>query len=291
MNGKSLITLAFASVLILVLATGAAAQKATILQMCLPGAPTIHYGDEAELAGFTDPDDRRTYPWGREDAELIGFFKDAIALHKEFTALKTGSFAMLSANQYGLFAFGRWDRASRVVAAINNYKEEREIEIALGALGMAEGESLELVLSADRDSHGRPGTAYIVSKGAVTVSVPAFGGVVLASRKGSGEPEAAVTTRPFLVSASPAAGSAKASPDAAIVLRFSEPMEQRGIAADFSIDPAVKGRFVWNGNSVSFLPAAPLAPGPYRVSLSGSLRALRGNFSLSTPASWSFTVK
>ena len=45
-------------------------REAVVMQMTWPGAPTIYYGDEAGLCGFTDPDNRRTYPWGREDREL-----------------------------------------------------------------------------------------------------------------------------------------------------------------------------------------------------------------------------
>ena len=39
-------------------------REAVVIQMTWPGAPTIYYGDEAGLCGFTDPDNRRTYPWG-----------------------------------------------------------------------------------------------------------------------------------------------------------------------------------------------------------------------------------
>ena len=49
---------------------------AVIMQMTWIGAPTIYYGDEAGLAGFTDPDNRRTYPWGNEDFQLIGFHRE-----------------------------------------------------------------------------------------------------------------------------------------------------------------------------------------------------------------------
>lgn len=258
-------------------------KEATILQMCLPGAPTLYYGDEAGLAGFTDPDDRRTYPWGREDQELLGFFKDAIAVHKEFSALKTGSFAMLSTGSYGLFAFGRWDRASRAVVAINNTKEAQVMEIPVGALGLAEGDKLELVLTADRDAHGRPGTAFAVSGGAVAATVPAFGGIVLASKAGSPEPSAEV--------AQAARPTVKAFSPAPISLAFSEPMNQRDIAAAFSIAPAVPGRFAWNGNRVSFIPASPLAAGAYTVGVSGDIRAVRGGLRMGQARSWSFTVK
>ena len=46
-------------------------REAIIMQMTWPGALTLYYGDEAGLCGFTDPDNRRTYPWGRENRDLI----------------------------------------------------------------------------------------------------------------------------------------------------------------------------------------------------------------------------
>ena len=47
-------------------------REAVVMQMTWVGAPTIYYGDEAGVCGFTDPDNRRTYPWGKEDQELSG---------------------------------------------------------------------------------------------------------------------------------------------------------------------------------------------------------------------------
>lgn len=41
----------------------------------LPGNPCIYYGDEAGLSGYEDPINRRTYPWGFEDKELLDFYK------------------------------------------------------------------------------------------------------------------------------------------------------------------------------------------------------------------------
>lgn len=284
-------------------------KEAVILQMSLPGAPTLYYGDEAGLVGFTDPDDRRTYPWGREDQELLGFYRDAIAVHKEYSALRTGSFATLSASAYGLYALGRWDLASRAVVAVNNYKEAREIEIPVLAMGMADGDRLETVLVADRDSHSSPRTIVTVSGGVVSVTVPAFGGVILASKASSREPGPVVADkdRPFAKRLSPVTGSRNASPEA-VSVEFSEPMDQRIPAGSLSISRAggaaepsaapgaplsapIPGRLVWNGNVLSLVPTAPLATGTYTATLSGGIRAIRGGLRLAKGASWSFTVK
>jgi glycosidase len=46
------------------LAKGKARQQiAALVQMTVPGTPTIYYGDEVALTGADDPDDRRTFPW------------------------------------------------------------------------------------------------------------------------------------------------------------------------------------------------------------------------------------
>ncbi|MDP3179641.1 MAG: Ig-like domain-containing protein, partial [Spirochaetaceae bacterium] len=268
-------------------------KEATIIQMCMPGAPTIYYGDEAGLAGFTDPDDRRTYPWGREDAELVSFFKDAIAVHKEVSALRTGSFAVLSSGTLGTFAFGRWDRATRAVIAVNNRRDARKMTVSVEALGLVDGEKLSLELLSDREGHSRPRTEHLIADGAVVVDVPAFGGAVLVSRQGSRESEPVVTSRPRVKSVYPKDGSiARTGPaPVEIAIEFTEPMSQRSIAGAFSISPAAPGNFVWNGNRAIFVPARPLPPGSYSAKLEPSVSALRGGFRLDRGYEWSFSVE
>lgn len=80
-------------------------REAVLLQMTWNGAPTIYYGDEAGVTGWTDPDNRRTYPWGREDRELIAFHKAAISLRKEYPVLRHGSLKQLY-GAYGVLAYG-----------------------------------------------------------------------------------------------------------------------------------------------------------------------------------------
>lgn len=65
------------------------------MQMTWVGAPTLYYGDEAGVCGWTDPDNRRSYPWGREDNELIRFHKEMIRIHRDYQVFKTGSMLYL----------------------------------------------------------------------------------------------------------------------------------------------------------------------------------------------------
>lgn len=50
-------------------------KQAAVLQYFLPGVPSLYYGDEAGMYGFEDPFNRRCYPWGKEDGELIAFYR------------------------------------------------------------------------------------------------------------------------------------------------------------------------------------------------------------------------
>ena len=71
---------------------------ASFLQYCLPGSPSLYYGDEAGMEGYNDPFNRRTYPWGREDKEILEHFRRLGHLRKSNTALRTGSIRFFQAN-------------------------------------------------------------------------------------------------------------------------------------------------------------------------------------------------
>ncbi len=109
--------------------------EAVVIQMTWPGAPTLYYGDEAGVCGFTDPDNRRTYPWGREDKYLIGFYKAAIRLHKKYQILKTGSLKYL-AGAYNVIAYGRFSDRERIVVIINNNNNRTQVEIPVWETGI-----------------------------------------------------------------------------------------------------------------------------------------------------------
>ena len=65
-------------------------KTASALQFCLPGAPSIYYGDEALMEGHKDPFNRRTYPWGNENKDMLTHFKALGALRRKYPALRRG---------------------------------------------------------------------------------------------------------------------------------------------------------------------------------------------------------
>ncbi len=110
-------------------------REAVVIQMTWPGAPTLYYGDEAGVCGFTDPDNRRTYPWGQEDQDLILFHKKMIALHKKYRILRTGSLKFLW-NDYQGLCYGRFSHTEQIIVVINNRDEGREVMLDIWQTGI-----------------------------------------------------------------------------------------------------------------------------------------------------------
>ncbi len=152
-------------------------RAAVIVQMTWPGAPTVYYGDEAGLCGWTDPDNRRTYPWGREDSQLIDFHREVIRIHKECPVLRRGSILFLAGEPY-FISYGRFDGRECVIVAVNSSGVEKSVEVPAWKIGMAnEGTMTRLLLSHE---HGftLEGDVQTVEKGRMRMVLPPFSGVV-----------------------------------------------------------------------------------------------------------------
>lgn len=150
---------------------------AVMMQMTWIGAPTIYYGDEAGLTGFTDPDNRRTYPWGREDLELIQFHKEMISIHKENKALSCGSIIELIC-EGGIVGYGRFTADSAVYVVINREETEHEIEVPVWmASGDKEARYEKLIIST-RDGFSTDRYDLESRGGRVMLAPPPVSGIV-----------------------------------------------------------------------------------------------------------------
>ncbi|MBN2007417.1 MAG: Ig-like domain-containing protein [Anaerolineae bacterium] len=104
-----------------------------IIQMTMPGAPTVYYGDEVALTGFgeatpgnaggvfySDPYNRQPYPWAdaegydelpawrQADLTMREHYSATAAIRNEHPALRTGSFdTLLVDDTNSLYAYGR----------------------------------------------------------------------------------------------------------------------------------------------------------------------------------------
>ncbi len=98
-------------------------QLAAVLQYTLPGVPSVYYGDEAGMQGYKDPFNRGCYPWGRENTELIAFYKKLGALRRGLPCLKDGTIAFVS-SVLGCTAYARENAESAILVIANRNEQE-----------------------------------------------------------------------------------------------------------------------------------------------------------------------
>jgi len=152
--------------------------EAVVFQMTWPGAPTIYYGDEAGLAGWADPDNRRPYPWGKEDLTLIALHKKLIALRKAYPALAHGSLEFIWTN-HNFLSYGRWDDKHKLIIALNNSSKPKEVTLPVWKAGISGGYLTEKI-STGQDSFQETSRRYFVSRGELKLTMPPCSSVVLA---------------------------------------------------------------------------------------------------------------
>jgi neopullulanase len=98
----------------------AALRLAFVLQMTLPGAPCIYYGDEIAMTGHDDPDCRRAFPAepGAGDQDLRAFVAALAAARHDYVALRRGEVGIIGATGDGI-ALERSAEGERAMVALN----------------------------------------------------------------------------------------------------------------------------------------------------------------------------
>ncbi len=146
-------------------------KEAVVVQMTWPGAPTIYYGDEAGAVGFTDPDNRRTYPWGKEDQELLAFHRDIIQIHRDNEALRTGSLKFLG-GEHQVMCYGRFNRSQQFIVVINNDYVERHMVWRVWPAELERDTRLEQVILTRPESYSLEPVVHEVKDGRLRLSLP-----------------------------------------------------------------------------------------------------------------------
>lgn len=115
-------------------------RMASFLQFTLPGSPCVYYGDEAGMEGYADPFNRRPYPWGAEDGDLLEHYRRLTALRREIPALRRGEIRFFQAKNR-MLGFTRELEGQRIRIYINRSHDNWDIEPGRILLG----HNLELV--------------------------------------------------------------------------------------------------------------------------------------------------
>ena len=161
-------------------------KEAVVFQMTWPGAPTLYYGDEAGQVGFTDPDNRRTYPWGSEDMDLLNFHREMIRIHKEHEAFKTGSIQFVW-GEYNFLCYARYNRREHFLVVLNNDAVSRTVEMVVWPVGLPKECELEQIMYSHEDGFSTNPVTYEVKGGKLNITLTEFSAVVLRLKETSGK--------------------------------------------------------------------------------------------------------
>lgn len=180
---------------------------AVLMQMTLPGAPTIYYGDEVGTVNppafdgsrwQDDPYNRVPYPWldetgipyyvhmqtggpGSVRDQLFNYYQELIAIRQANPALRTGSFdPLLLDDGNDVYVYGRRTEDDSNVAIIvaNGAGSARNVTVDVSSYVPA-GTTLTDVLNG--------GTVSVASDGSLTVNAPARGGNVFIASTFAGQ--------------------------------------------------------------------------------------------------------
>ncbi len=105
-------------------------KQLTVLQFCLPGVPCVYYGDEAGVQGSLDPDNRRTYPWGRADDDLLFHYRTMGRVYASCSALKDGELFLDTCDNAVIIT--RKNKKETVIGIVNASDHAADISIPSG---------------------------------------------------------------------------------------------------------------------------------------------------------------
>ena len=156
-------------------------RAAIIIQMTWVGAPTLYYGDEAGLCGFTDPDNRRTYPWGREDKEMLNFYREMIKIHRRNQSLKRGSILHLY-SAANLLAYGRFWGEEQIVVVINSGGYLREADIPVWPAEVKNESSMVCLIYSYEGGYVGEFQEFYVRDGKISLMMGPYSAIVLKNK-------------------------------------------------------------------------------------------------------------
>ena len=101
---------------------------AAMILFAFPGSPTVYYGDECGMAGWEDPFNRKTYPWGREENQLQRLFKTLGKLRRERLCLQRGDLHWLYTKDR-ILAFDRMKGTDYIALVMNAGAEPETVTL------------------------------------------------------------------------------------------------------------------------------------------------------------------
>ena len=157
-------------------------RQAVVMQMTWPGAPTIYYGDESGVCGWTDPDSRRTYPWGRENHELQDFHRYMCQVHEAYEACRRGSLIPLLM-QDDLVSYGRVLNDEKIIVFVYTGEEERILDLPVWRLGVREYDTVRRLILTTGSNYNVGVAEYAVQNGVLSLRIKSNSAGVFAAEE------------------------------------------------------------------------------------------------------------
>ena len=146
---------------------------AWLIQMALPGAPAVYYGDEIGLEGGKDPECRKAFPWDtlEQKDELHRYLRSLIHWRKRLPMLRRGSYGrVLVEDGRSCMAFVRALGEQRLVVVFNASATRRQVRLNAKQIGWRDGLILTNLLTDEQS---------IVSGDWLNVTLPPWSGAWL----------------------------------------------------------------------------------------------------------------
>ncbi|MDR2167728.1 MAG: glycoside hydrolase family 13 protein [Clostridiales bacterium] len=154
--------------------------SAVTMQFTWPGCPTIYYGDEAGLAGWTDPDNRRPFPWNSINQSFFDFHKEIIRIHKSHGALRGGSLKFLHVD-FGVLAYARWNDDESLICAINNTHQDRALALPAHLANLPPNAPLTRILLTLNGGFTTAPAHHRLDQGMLFITLPPLSSAILKS--------------------------------------------------------------------------------------------------------------
>lgn len=122
-----------------------------ILEYTLPGNPSVFYGDEAGVTGWCDPLNRVSYPWGKENEEILGLYTKLGKIRNIYREIFTGDIEFIESD---CLAYRRVKDGKSLAVVANNEDYSVKCDI----------KGLDLITNIVVCGEIPPMTAYIIKE-------------------------------------------------------------------------------------------------------------------------------
>ena len=115
-----------------------AVKMAYTILATLPGLPTVFYGDEVGLEGYSDPFNRRPYPWKGGNLDIREHYCLLGTIRSQNDIYKDGYFELLLLDD-DLIVFSRRNENDCFITVVNNSFKEITVSFEQEAIGLLSG--------------------------------------------------------------------------------------------------------------------------------------------------------